>query len=85
MSRRSPAGRSPVGPLRSALFPALPLARVRVLRVLVHAFVAIDVLTISRDVLAHPANTGFYTPVALARLLQLPPVTAPVALSLIHI
>src|SRR5699024_2017328 len=80
---RSPVGRGPVSPLRSALFPALPLARVRVLRVLVHAFVAIDVLTISRDVLSHPANTGFYTPVALARLLQLPPVTAPIAYTLL--
>ena len=80
---RGPVGRGPVSPLRSALFPALPLARVRVLRVLVHAFVAIDVLTISRDVLSHPANTGFYTPVALARLLQLPPVTAPIAYTLL--
>lgn len=83
-------GRSPVGPpptprsplvpaLRSALFPALPLARVRALRVIVHAFVVLDVLTLSRDVLSHTGNAGFFTPVALARLLQLPPVTAPVA------
>lgn len=72
-------------PLRAALFPALPLARVRVLRVLVHAFVALDVLTLSRDVLAHANNAAFYSPVALARLLQLPPVTAPVAYTLLAV
>lgn len=66
-------------PWRSVLFPALPLARVRALRVLISAFVAIDVLTLSRDVLSHAGNVGFYTPVALARLLHLPPVSAPVA------
>ncbi|WP_245822418.1 hypothetical protein [Brachybacterium avium] len=78
MSSTSPAGR-----LRSVLFPALPLARVRVLRVLIFAFVAIDVLTFSRDVLAHAGNAGFFTPVALARLLHLPPATAPIAYTLL--
>ncbi|MGO2559425.1 HTTM domain-containing protein [Brachybacterium sp.] len=68
---------------RSVLFPALPLARVRALRVLVHAFVMIDVLTFSRDVLSHAGNSGFFTPVALARLLHLPPVTAPLAYTLL--
>ena len=65
--------------LRSILFPALPLARIRVLRVLLYAFVMLDVLTLSRDVLAHAHNAGFYTPLALARLLQLPAVTTPLA------
>lgn len=69
--------------LRSALFPALPLARVRALQVLVHAFVILDVLTFSDDVPAHAGNTGFYTPLALARLLHLPPVTAPLAYTLL--
>ncbi|WP_245851177.1 HTTM domain-containing protein [Brachybacterium vulturis] len=78
MSATSPARR-----LRSVLFPALPLARVRVLRVLICAFVVIDVLTFSRDVLSHVGNAGFFTPVALARLLQLPPVTAPIAYTLL--
>ena len=79
----------PAGPagaraaLRSALFPALPLARVRALQVLVHAFVILDVLTFSDDVPAHAGNTGFYTPLALARLLHLPPVTAPLAYTLL--
>ncbi|WP_394216098.1 hypothetical protein [Brachybacterium vulturis] len=74
---------NPVSPLRTVLFPALPLARVRVLRVLIYAFVVIDVLTFSRDVLSHAGNAGFYTPIALARLLHLPPVTAPVAFTLL--
>lgn len=69
--------------LRSLLFPALPLARIRVLRVLIYAFVVLDVLTFSRDVLAHAHNAGFYSPVALARLLQLPAVTAPLACTLL--
>ena len=69
--------------LRSILFPALPLARIRVLRVLLYAFVMLDVLTLSRDVLAHAHNAGFYTPLALARLLQLPAVTTPLAYSLL--
>lgn len=69
--------------LRSILFPALPLTRIRVLRVLIYAFVMLDVLTLSRDVLTHANNTGFYTPLALARLLQLPAVTTPLAYSLL--
>ncbi|GAA4521228.1 HTTM domain-containing protein [Brachybacterium paraconglomeratum] len=69
--------------MRGFLFPALPLARIRVLRVLLYAFVVLDVLTFSRDVLAHANNAGFYSPVALARLLQLPAVSAPLAYSLL--
>lgn len=69
--------------MRSVLFPALPLARIRVLRVLLYAFVILDVLTFSRDVLSHAGNAGFYTPLAMARLLHLPPVTAPVAYALL--
>ena len=69
--------------MRAALFPALPLARIRVLRVIVHAFVMLDVLTLSRDVLSHTGNAGFFRPLALARLLHLPAVTAPVAFTLL--
>lgn len=69
--------------LRSLLFPALPLTRIRVLRVLLYAFVVLDVLTFSGDVLGHARNTGFYSPVALARLLQLPAVTTPLACTLL--
>lgn len=79
----TPSPASTPSPARSVLFPALPLARVRALRVLVHAFVMIDVLTFSRDVLSHAGNSGFFTPVALARLLHLPPVTAPMAYTLL--
>ena len=73
------------GAVRGFLFPALPLARIRVLRVIVYAFVMLDVLTFSRDVLSHAGNAGFYTPLALARLLHLPPVTAPVAWMLLAV
>lgn len=69
--------------VRAVLFPALPLDRVRVLRVLVSAFVVIDVLTLSRDVLSLVGTPGFYAPVALARLLHLPAATAPVAWTLL--
>lgn len=69
--------------MRGFLFPALPLARIRTLRVIVYAFVMLDVLTFSNDVLSHAGNSGFYTPLVLARLLQLPPVTAPVAWTLL--
>ena len=79
----SGSGTSAGSPLRSVLFPALPLARVRVLRVLIYAFVVLDVLTFSRDVLSHAGNAGFFTPIALARLLHLPPVTAPMAYTLL--
>src|SRR5699024_5764281 len=54
--------------VRPFLFPAVPLARIRVLRVIIYAFVVLDVLTLSRDVLTHAHNAGFYTPLALARL-----------------
>ncbi|MGP9707898.1 hypothetical protein [Brachybacterium sp. AOP24-D1-21] len=87
MSTTSAAASRPSGGtrprLRSILFPALPLARIRVLRVILYAFVVLDVLTFSRDVLAHANNAGFYTPLALARLLHLPPVTAPLAWTLL--
>ncbi|MGP9538146.1 HTTM domain-containing protein [Brachybacterium sp. AOP43-C2-M15] len=69
--------------LRAVLFPALPLARVRALHVLICAFVIVDVLTFSRDVLSHAGNAGFYRPVALARVLHLPAVTAPIAYTLL--
>ncbi|AXK46885.1 hypothetical protein DXU92_10135 [Brachybacterium saurashtrense] len=69
--------------LRAALLPALPLARVRALRSLLYAVVILDVLTFSRDVLSHTGNAAFYTPVALARVLHLPPVTMPLAVTLL--
>ena len=71
--------------LRPALFPALPLERIRVLRVLVSAFVVVDVLTLSKDVLSLIGTPGFFAPVALARLLHLPAVTAPVAYTLLTV
>lgn len=87
MSTTSAAASRPSGGtrprLRSILFPALPLARIRVLRVIIYAFVVLDVLTFSRDVLSHANNAGFYTPLALARLLHLPAVTTPLAYTLL--
>ncbi|MGO1977036.1 hypothetical protein [Brachybacterium tyrofermentans] len=62
--------------MRSFFLPALPTARVQLLRVLVYAFVVLDVLTFSGDVISHAGNSGFYTPLLLARLLHLPPMTA---------
>lgn len=78
--------RRPLGQaLRAALLPAVPLARVRALQVIVHVMVMLDVLTLSRDVLSHAGNTGFYRPVALARLLHLPPVTPGLAALLLAV
>lgn len=60
------------GAVRSALFPALPLARITVLRTIVYSFVVLDVLTLSADVVSHADNAAYYTPLLLARLLHLP-------------
>lgn len=65
--------------MRSMLLPSLPLARVQVLRVLVYGFVVLDILTLSGDVIAHAGNSGFYTPLLLARILHVPAVTPLVA------
>lgn len=65
--------------MRSILLPALPVARVQVLRVLVYAFVVLDILTLSGDVIAHAGNSDFYTPLLLARTLHIPAVTSLVA------
>lgn len=71
--------------LRAAFLPAVPLARVRALQVIVHVMVILDVLTFSRDVLAHAGNAAFYRPVALARLLHLPAVTPGLAAMLLAV
>lgn len=65
--------------MRSMLLPTLPVARVQVLRVLVYAFVVLDILTLSGDVIAHAGNSEFYTPLLLARILHVPAVTPLVA------
>lgn len=59
-----------------AVAPALPLQRLALLRRLISAFVVVDVLLISNDVIGHAANPEFYRPTLLARLLHLPPVHA---------
>ncbi|WP_232820138.1 hypothetical protein [Brachybacterium sp. YJGR34] len=69
--------------MRALLFPALPLARVQVMRVIVYAMVALDVLTLSSDVLSHARNPGYYAPVLFARWLHLPAVTPLVAYTLL--
>ncbi len=71
--------------LRAAFLTAVPLSRVRALQVIVHVMVILDVLTFSRDVLAHAGNAAFYRPVALARLLHLPAVTPGLAAMLLAV
>lgn len=63
--------------------PALPLSRVRALRTVVYAFVLVDVLLVSNDVLGYAGSAAYYRPLLLARLLHLPPVTAPMAWALL--
>ncbi|MGP5051500.1 hypothetical protein [Brachybacterium alimentarium] len=65
--------------MRSILLPTLPTARIHVLRVIVYAFVILDILTLSGDVVAHAGNAEYYTPLLLARILHLPAVTSLVA------
>jgi hypothetical protein len=58
---------------REALAPAVPLARVAVLRVVVYLFVVADVFLFANDVVPHAAgDSGLYRPLLLRRLLDLP-------------
>ncbi|UEJ83053.1 hypothetical protein Bra3105_01605 [Brachybacterium halotolerans subsp. kimchii] len=61
--------------LLDVLAPAIPLARLEVMRRLISAFVVFDVLLVSNDVIGHAANPEYFRPTALARLLHLPAVT----------
>lgn len=71
------------GHLLDALAPALPLARLSVMRRLISAFVVFDVLLVSNDVIGHAANREYFRPTALARLLHLPAVTPVIGWSLL--
>lgn len=68
------AGRSgSARPRQAWLFPAAPLARVAVLRVLLYAFVPVDVLLTTPGVRAHAQVPGeLYDPLLIGRLLPLP-------------
>lgn len=66
-----------------AVAPAVPLRRLALLRRLISAFVVLDVLVISNDVIGHAENPQFFRPMLLARLLHLPPVDALGAWSLL--
>ncbi|GAB2548270.1 hypothetical protein [Brachybacterium huguangmaarense] len=68
-----------------AVAPVLPERRVAILRRIIAAFVVIDVLAISNDVLAHAHTPEFYRPMMLARLLHLPAVTTPIAATLLAV
>ena len=55
--------------------PAVPAARLAVFRVIIYAFVLIDVFLMSNDVVNHGYKPDFYQPTLLPRLLGLPPVS----------
>ena len=66
------------GPGRSGLarwwFPALPAARIAVLRAAVYLFVIFDVYVLVNDVVPHAqAPDSLYRPIAVPRALHLPP------------
>lgn len=62
--------------LRDWLFPVLPVARVAHLRVVVFAFVVVDVLLLHNEGYYHGwADPVWYEPLILGRLLGLPPAT----------
>lgn len=71
----APAARRATGRLLDVLAPALPLARLAVMRRLISTFVVFDVLLVSNDVIGHAANPEYFRPTALTRLLHLPAVT----------
>lgn len=73
------------GTLTDLLAPAWPERRVAILRRVIAAFVAVDVLWFSGDVRGHAASAEFYRPTLLARLLHLPPVTSGTALALLAV
>jgi hypothetical protein len=69
----SPAGGSVVTRARDWLFPLLPVARVAYLRLVVFAFVVIDVLWLHHDGYYHGwADPIWYEPLVLGELLGLP-------------
>jgi hypothetical protein len=74
-----------VNPVLRFLLPAVPLARVACFRVIVYAFVLVDVWTLSNDVLRHSLIPEFYSPLLLPRLLGIPPVTQAGAIALLVI
>ena len=51
--------------------PAVPAARLAVFRVIIYAFVLIDVFLMSNDVVNHGYKPDFYQPTLLPRLLHL--------------
>jgi hypothetical protein len=58
---------------RAALTPAVPLARVAVLRVAVYLFVVADIFLFVNDVVPHAqGDAGLYRPLLIRRLLDLP-------------
>jgi len=62
-----------VPPWASRLTPAVPLARVAVLRVAVYLFVIADIFLFVNDVVPHAeGDPGLYRPLLLRRLLDLP-------------
>ena len=64
---------APVPRWRAALVPAVPLARVAVLRVVVYLFVIADIFLFVNDVVPHAEGDGaLYQPLLLRRLLDLP-------------
>lgn len=60
--------------LLDAFAPALPERRLALMRRLICAFVVLDVLVISNDVVQHAAAPEFFRPTLLTRLLHLPAV-----------
>lgn len=66
-----PSGRVPRW--RAALTPAVPLARVAVLRVVVYLFVVADIFLFVNDVVPHAeGDADLYRPLLIRRLLDLP-------------
>jgi hypothetical protein len=58
---------------RAALTPAVPLARVAVLRVVVYLFVIADIFLFVNDVIPHAeGDADLYRPLLIRRLLELP-------------
>jgi hypothetical protein len=67
----APAPATP--PWRAALVPAVPLARVAVLRIVVYLFVVADIFLFVNDVVPHAeGDAELYRPLLLRRLLDLP-------------
>lgn len=71
----APMSARPSVSLLERLVPAVPAARIAVMRRLIAAFVIIDVLVFRSDVLARGGAAESYRPMLLARLLHLPPIS----------